>query len=102
MEFRDGVGQGRFYDIDFRAMQSDPVGEVRGLYRWLGAPMSQEFEDAMQRWWATNSAGREESRHSDPAVYGLNLDQVRERFADYATQSPLWTAHGEPTLVNGR
>ena len=99
MEFRDGVGQGRFYDIDFRAMQSDPIGEVRGLYEWLGAPVSQEFEDAMQRWWATNSAGREESRHSD--LYGLNLDQVRERFADYVTQSRLWTAHGEPTLVDG-
>jgi hypothetical protein len=102
MEFRDGVGQGRFYDIDFRAMQSDPIGQVRGLYQWLGVPGSQEFEDAMLRWWATNSAAREESRHSDPAVYGLNLDQVRERFADYARRSRLWTAHGEPTPVNGR
>jgi Sulfotransferase family len=100
--FRDSYRQGRFYDIDFRAMQSDPIGEVCGLYRWLGAPVSQEFEDGMQRWWATNSAGREESRHSDPAVYGLNLDHVRERFADYAAQSRLWTAHGEPTPVEGR
>ncbi len=26
----------RFFDIDFRAMLADPVGEVRRLYAWLG------------------------------------------------------------------
>ena len=32
LTFRDGGADDRFYDIDFRAMQADPIGEVRGLY----------------------------------------------------------------------
>ena len=32
LAFREARGDDRFYDIDFRAMQRDPVGEVRGLY----------------------------------------------------------------------
>ena len=33
LAFRDAHGDDRFYDIDFRAMQRDPVGEVRGALR---------------------------------------------------------------------
>jgi Sulfotransferase family len=93
MEFRAGGEDDRFYDIEFRSMQSDPIGEVRGLYAWLGIPVSGEFETRMQSWWGANAAEREQNRHSDPVVYGLDLDTVRERFADYATRARQWTAH---------
>lgn len=92
MEFRDGAGRDRFYDIDFRAMQSDPVGEVQGLYRWLGIMPSEEFEARMRSWWSANAAEREETRHSKPSVYGLDLDDVRHRFATYTARSGQWTA----------
>ena len=82
-----------FYDIDFRAMQADPIGEVRGLYGWLGQPVGEEFESRMRQWWEANAARREPSRHPDPAAYGLDLDQVRPRFADYVNRSVKWTAH---------
>ena len=39
IKFRENGGDDRFYDIDFRAMQADPIGEVRGLYDWLGQPV---------------------------------------------------------------
>jgi hypothetical protein len=94
LAFRDGPGHGRFYDIDFRAMQSDPIGEVRGLYRWLDVPVSDEFEGRMQRWWATNAAEHEPSDRSDPAVYGLDLDRIRERFSEYVGRAQQWTARG--------
>jgi hypothetical protein len=100
--FRDGVGRGLFYDIDFRAMQSDPIGEVRGLYDWVGVPVSHEFETRMQLWWETNSAAREASSHSSPSVYGLDLDQVRRRFAGYATRARQWVAHAESAPTQGR
>ena len=32
LAFRDAGADARFYDIDFRAMQAIPIGEVRGLY----------------------------------------------------------------------
>ena len=62
LAFRDAHGDDRFYDIDFRAMQRDPVGEVRGLYDWLGEPVSDEFAAGMARWWHDNNDDRERER----------------------------------------
>jgi hypothetical protein len=89
--FRDGGAGDRFYDIDFRTVQADPIGEVRGLYAWLGEPVSDEFEGAMRRWWAHNAENREPSPQLDPAAFGLDLDRVRPLFADYVTRSREWT-----------
>ena len=75
------------------AMQADPIGEVRGLYEWLGEPVTEEFESGMRRWWEANSANREPTKHSDPASYGLDLEQVRPLFADYVSRSKRWTTH---------
>jgi hypothetical protein len=93
IKFRDGGGNDRFYDIDFLAMRADPIAEVRGLYEWLGQPVSEEFEGRMRKWSNANAANREPSQHSDPAIYGLDLDLVRPRFADYVTRVGRWTAH---------
>jgi hypothetical protein len=93
MAFRDNGADGRFYDIDFRAMRSDPIGEVRGLYDWLGEPLTGEFESRMRQWWEANAANREPSTRSDPATYGVDLEAVRPLFADYVNRSILWTAH---------
>jgi Sulfotransferase family len=51
LQFRAEGAEDRFYDIDFRAMQDDPIGEVTGLYAWLGAPLGAQFEARMQSWW---------------------------------------------------
>jgi hypothetical protein len=93
LKFRDLGEDRRFYDIDFRAMQADPIGEVRGLYGWLGESVTQEFESGMRRWWTENAENREPSTHPDPKTFGLDLDEVRPRFAEYAARSKEWTAH---------
>ncbi len=93
IKFRENGGEDRFYDIDFRAMQADPIGEVRGLYAWLGEPVGTDFESRMREWVVANAANREPATHSDPATYSLDLDQVRPRFADYVSRSAVWTAH---------
>ncbi len=86
MQFRDGGADNRFYDIDFRAMQADPIREVRGLYAWLGEPVGADFESRMRAWWALNAAEREPSSPADPETFGIDLDQVRPLFADYAAR----------------
>lgn len=91
LEFRAAGADGRFYDIDFRAMQADPIGEVRGLYAWLDEPLSEQFERQMASWWADNAAHREPSHRADAAAFGLDLEQVRPRFARYIEQVPTWT-----------
>ncbi len=91
LDFRDSGREHRFFDIDFRQMQSDPIGEVRRLYGWLGEPVSPAFEEGMTRWWAENAATREENVHPDPSAFGLDLDEVRFRFAAYIARMHDWT-----------
>ncbi|MCI3276798.1 sulfotransferase family protein [Streptomyces cylindrosporus] len=92
LEFRAAGRDDRFFDIDFRAMHRDPVGEVRRLYSWLGEPVTAEFERGMQRWWQENNEKREPNTHPDPAAFGLDIDGLRPLFADYTAQMRRWTA----------
>lgn len=92
LRFRADGNEDRFYDIDFRAMQADPIGEVTGLYAWLGAPVTAEFEARMQSWWTQAAAEREPSSHADPVEFGINFDEVRPRFASYVEGLSRWTA----------
>lgn len=93
LRFRADGAEDRFYDIDFRAMQADPIGEVAGLYAWLDEPVSPEFRDRMHSWWTHAAAEREPSSHADPAEFGIDLDEVRPRFARYVDHASRWTAH---------
>src|SRR5262245_51512309 len=93
MAFRDAGADNRFYDMGFRAVQRDPIGEVRGLYEWLGEPVTDEFESAMKHWWKQNAENREHIVHPDPAEFGIDLDKVRESFADYTTRMSAWKSN---------
>ena len=93
LRFRAQGAEDRFYDIDFRAMQADPIGEVIGLYGWLGAAVSGEFSARMQSWWTQAAAEREPSSHADPVAFGIDFDEVRPRFARYVDSASQWTAH---------
>jgi hypothetical protein len=92
LAFRDRGGAGRFYDIDFRAMQRDPIGAVVGLYAWLGEPVTEVFATGMHSWWRDNAEKRERNVHPDPATFGLDVDQIRPLFADYTARTARWTA----------
>jgi hypothetical protein len=93
LAFREAGNDDRFYDIDFRAMQADPIGEVRELYEWLGEAVTDEFESRMQQWWTANAAQREPAPARDPAAFGLDLDALRPRFADWVDASQRWIDH---------
>ena len=86
LAFRDAGHEHRFFDMDHRAVQRDPIGEVRRLYAWLGEPVTAEFEAGMRRWWRENAESREQNVHPDPAEFGIDLEQVRPLFADYITR----------------
>ena len=93
--FRDKGNDHRFYDMDFRAVQADPIGEVRKLYAWLGEPVTPEFDAGMARWWHDNAETREQNVHPDPADFGIHLDAVRPLFADYMKRVAVWTGRNE-------
>jgi hypothetical protein len=94
LKFREGGADDRFYDIDFRAMQADPIGEVRGLYAWLGEPVTDEFEDGMRRWWTENAETREPHPGADPESFSLDLNAIRPLFARYVN-TYMESAHGD-------
>ena len=93
LQLREGPADERFYDIDFRAMLRDPVGEVRALYEWLGQPVTSVFEERMRTWWEVNAENREAASHSALSDYGLDSDDVRPLFADYVARAEKWTSH---------
>jgi hypothetical protein len=93
LTFRSGDAGSRFYDIDFRAMQADPVGEVTGLYAWLDEPVGGQFEDQMRNWWAQAADEREPSQRADPVEFGIDVEAVRPLFTDYVEHARRWTAH---------
>jgi hypothetical protein len=92
LHFCASCAEDRFYDIDFRAMQDDPIGEVTGLYAWLGVPVGPEFKARMQSWWTHAATEREPSTHADPVQFGIDFDELRPRFARYADSASRWTA----------
>jgi hypothetical protein len=93
LQFRADGAEDRFYDIDFRAMQDDPIAEVTGLYAWLGTPVGAQFEARMQSWWTHAAAEREPSLHADPVEFGIDFDEVRPRFTQYVDRARRWTSH---------
>lgn len=92
LEFRDDGHDHLFYDIGFRSMQTDPIGQVRGLYEWLGEPVTPEFEAGMRAWWHGNSEAREKTAHPDPAEFGLDPVALRPLFAEYTARSQEWAS----------
>ena len=87
---RAAHGDERFYDIDFRAMQADPLAEVRALYEWLGEPVSDDFAAGMASWWQHSQESREPAPAADPATFGLDVGAIRPRFADYVAHAERW------------
>ena len=89
--FRDVGRDHRFFDIDFRTMQDDPLGEVGALYAWLGEEITPAFEAGMARWWSEHAAHRDQNVHPEPAEFGLDLDAVRSGFSPYTNRMSDWT-----------
>ncbi|MEZ0364880.1 sulfotransferase [Mycobacterium sp. pUA109] len=95
LQFRAAGADDRFYDIDFRARQDDPLGEVTGLYRWLAESVTDEFAARMQSWWTAAAAEREPSHRAAPTKFGIDLDRVRPLFAEYVDAAARWTTHNQ-------
>ncbi len=85
LDYRDAGADELFFDIGFKAMHRDPIGEIRRLYDWLGAPVTAEFDEGMREWWDTRGE-TEPNSHPDPATFGLDLVQVRPLFANYTAR----------------
>jgi hypothetical protein len=90
--FRRVHGDDRFFDIDFREFQQNPISQVHALYSWLGEPVSPRFEEGMRVWWAHHAADREPNVHPDPRQFDLDVEELRTTFGPYTEKFREWTA----------
>jgi hypothetical protein len=80
LRFRDRVGDERFFDVAHREQLRDPLGTVCELHDWLGWPMSPSLEADVSRWREEKPRG---VHRPDPADFGIDADDVEQRFAGY-------------------
>ena len=90
MAFRDQNPE-KFFDIGFYEMAEDVMGRIKALYEWLGDELTEVAERRMEKWWAENSAGRHGGRSYDAARFGVDKDELKQRFAFYHDRFPELT-----------
>jgi hypothetical protein len=83
MAFRDAAGEGRFADVWFGDLQSDPVAALERAY----ADLDLEFSDAARRnmseWRKQNPPGAHGTHQASLDQFGLEAEAVRRRFDFY-------------------
>jgi hypothetical protein len=92
MAVRDELPSDRFHDLFLPDFLRDPIGELRRIYRWLGAPLSLEVEARMRAWLAAD--GERQARRPRYALedYGLTRAAVAPLFEEYLERFPSLSA----------
>ncbi|HEX5097325.1 MAG TPA: sulfotransferase [Acidimicrobiia bacterium] len=86
MEFRARVGDERFADVPFAALQRDPVDAIAASYERIGLELSDESRRAITQWATGHQPGSHGSHRYDLADFGIDAERVRARFARYIAE----------------
>jgi Sulfotransferase family len=84
--FRDAGNNSRYFDIYFAPLQSDPIGVVADLYRFLGETLTAEARARMEAWHRNTPHENHGGRNYDAANFSLDLEALRRRFGFYSTR----------------
>lgn len=80
LEFRDRIGDSRFFDIYHSEQIENPEPGLRKLYAFLGWPFKDEMSSALTTWQQNNPKGQHKA---DPAEFALDLHAIAKRFEFY-------------------
>jgi hypothetical protein len=80
MRVRENMDEHRFFDIYHSEQIVNPELGLRALYEWLGWNFSEDFLTRLNAWRVENPKGRHKP---DPALFNLDLDEVKQRFTFY-------------------
>jgi hypothetical protein len=83
LAFRDADRDDRFFDIRFPDLQADPLHEIARLYAWTGDDLPREVAERMRSWWVANPPDKRGVHEYRPETYGIDVDDLRRRFAFY-------------------
>lgn len=83
MDFRARMGDDRFADVSFSALQTDPLDALeQGLAR-IGLPFDDRSRASVAAWAGSHEPGAQGTHSYQLSDFGLEPDQIRERFAPY-------------------
>jgi len=80
---RDAGFDERFFDVYFSRMQQAPLDAVAELYDDLGDDLDGTTRSRMEKWWNDSASERRSGPSPPGAGYGLDEDELRNRFAFY-------------------
>jgi Sulfotransferase family len=84
MAFRDAGNDHRFVDIYFTPFQKDPFPYIAQLYDFLGEEFTPQARTRMEAWRRETPRDKHGGHGYDPADFGLDPAQLRDRFSFYA------------------
>jgi hypothetical protein len=82
--FRDAGQDHRFFDIQFEPFQADPFPILEKLYDFLGEDLTPEARAGMAAWRRSKPRSEQQYERTDPATFGLDRAELRERFRFYS------------------
>ena len=80
---RDVIPPGRSIDVSFDDFMADQLGVAEQVYGLVGEPMTDEVRAAMAEYLGGHQRGRLGKVLTSCEMFGLNEDDLRERFAPY-------------------
>jgi hypothetical protein len=83
MQERDRLPPERIFDLDYRAIQRDPIAAVRSVYEYFGWCLSREAEKRMRTALANQPREQNGFHHYEPSQFGLEATEVEQRFSAY-------------------
>jgi Sulfotransferase family len=73
----------QFHDVEFKDLNADPIGVVRGVYKWAGLTLEAGVENKMAEWLDTHSEGKGGVHRYTAERFGLNERTIREQYREY-------------------
>ncbi|MGO9934886.1 MAG: sulfotransferase family protein [Steroidobacteraceae bacterium] len=86
MAFRDAGNEHRFFDIYFAPFQNDPFPYLAQLYEFLGEELTPQARVGMEAWRRETPRDKHGVHPCDPAEFGLDHSQLRQRFSFYSAR----------------
>jgi hypothetical protein len=83
MTDRASADPARFFDVSYRALLADPIGQVRRAREYFGYSYDDALEARMTAWLAANPQHKHGVHRYSLEQFGLDAEAVNERFAPY-------------------
>ena len=83
------------YNLYYDDMMTDPLGQMKKVYAWLGFEWTEAAQSGMQGWLQENPQGRYGKHSYSLGQWGFTRQDLEPYFADYLKVHPVATELGE-------